>query len=155
MLGALPALPAWRGYGKNSAGKGVTSPALPAWSLWEEFYLLLGPCRLCRLGGGGCGKNTAGKEWARRLCRLGWGYGDYALVKGCPRRLCRLREPFRLPRGPCKINKDTQGIRGLRPLNSYNGCPYVSTLTTGSRYTNFASLARCKFLEYLYLSCGK
>ena len=42
LLGALPALPAWRGYGKNSAGKGVTSPALPAWSLWEEFYLLLG-----------------------------------------------------------------------------------------------------------------
>ena len=61
LLGALPALPAWRGYGKNSAGKGVTSPALPAWSLWEEFYLLLGP---------------------RRLCRLGWGYGDNAAGKG-------------------------------------------------------------------------
>lgn len=61
LLGASPALPAWRGYGKNSAGKGVTSPALPAWSLWEEFYLLLGPCRLCRLGGGGCGKNSTGK----------------------------------------------------------------------------------------------
>ena len=82
MPGALPALPAWRGYGKNSAGKGVTSPALPAWSLWEEFYLLLGPCRLCRLGGGGCGKNTAGKEWARRLCRLGWGYGENFTGKG-------------------------------------------------------------------------
>ena len=81
--------------------------------------------------------------------------GIMPLEKGCPRRLCRLREPFRSPQDPCKINKDTQGIRGLRPLNSYNGCPYVSSLTTGSRYTNFASLARCKFLEYLYLSCGK
>lgn len=39
--------------------------------------------------------------------------GIMPLVKGCPRRLCRLREPFRSPRGPCKINKDTQGIRGL------------------------------------------
>ena len=35
VAGALPALPAWRGYGKNSAGKGGTAPALPAWmGLW-------------------------------------------------------------------------------------------------------------------------
>ena len=60
MLGALPALPAWRGYGKNSAGKGVTSPALPAWSLWEEFYLLLGLAGFAGLDGV-MGENFTGK----------------------------------------------------------------------------------------------
>ena len=123
--------------------------------IWEEFRWkrgdlagfagLVGVGRILLVAGGLAGFAGLAEEVVVRI----------QLVKGCPRRLCRLREPFRSPRGPCKINKDTQGIRGLRPLNSYNGCPYVSSLTTGSRYTNFASLARCKFLEYLYLSCGK
>ena len=40
----------------------MTSPALPAWSLWEEFYLLLGASpALPAWRGWGYGKNSSGK----------------------------------------------------------------------------------------------